>query len=85
MASATECPGSTPIPGILQLLSSFHSEKNAKFKWTHEAGTAFEHLHKQLTTTPVLILKQSLFLILMLVAVVLEQSCHNLIVKEKRG
>ena len=31
------------------------TEKNAKFKWTHEAGTAFEHLRKQLTTTPVLV------------------------------
>ena len=31
------------------------TEKNANFKWTSEAGAAFEHLCKQLATTPVLV------------------------------
>ena len=30
------------------------TEKNARFNWTGEAKTAFEHLRNQLSTTPVL-------------------------------
>ena len=45
------------IPNFADIARPLHrmTEKNANFKWTSEAGAAFEHLRKQLATTPVLV------------------------------
>ena len=45
------------IQNFAQIAKPLHrlTEKNAKFNWTAEAEKAFEHLRKQLSTTPVLV------------------------------